>query len=1043
MLDNLSNAIKKATDKIANAIFLDKNLINSVIKDLQRSLIEVDVNVQLVLNITQKIKKSALDERLKGIEKKEHIIKLLHDELKEILGERRELKLKSGQINKFMMLGLYGSGKCIHGNTNVQLSNGNIKKIKEIYEENISNNEERLEDGFIIDISNQNLLVPSFNPNTLKIENKRVTDLWKLKKEDLYEISLDNGNDFSIKVTPEHPFFVLRNGQVIKTRAEELNNNDWIATPQKVKVEGKNISIEENLKKLPISIILPRREIKQIIEYHKQTIKQINKNLIVKRNYCKFTQELKCGQIPIELVDNLPNIILAREKNASKIITIPTLLNLDFAEFLGYVMGDGNIRPQYIQISNEDPEIINRIKELTKILFNIEPTIKFAKRTEKMYDIRICSTTLVKIMSIFGLFPGKKGKNLSIPQEILLSDNETVRQFIKAYFDCDSYASPNRYIELTSESHIIIEQFNMILKRFGIVSTISKKIINLIPYWRLAIKSRYAEKYAEKIGYLIGYKREKVEKYKDIGLIQGCGNQDMIPFHTFLKETRQSMGFSIGEIQDNAVYSFGTYENKGSISKEQLKKLVNYYRLTKKGMYSQFLEKIQHKNNIKQEYGTKFLNGIKKHLQNTGLAELKENEWVISNIGQKYLQQIKETKSGEIIQNLSNLANSEVCWLPIKNISKIKNNEEYVYDLTVEDNHSFIAEGFIVHNTTTISKLALYYSKRGSKVCAIGLDVHRPAASTQLKQLCDKINIACFIKPEEKDPTKIWKEYEKELSKYDLILIDTAGRDALEASLIKEIKSIAKIAKPTETLLVIPADIGQTARKQAITFKEAVSITGVIITRMDSTAKAGGALTSCYEAKVPVIFIGTGEKPADLEQFNPESFLSRMLGMGDLESLMEKIHTVTDEQKLKKTQKNIEEGKLTLRDVQSQLESMESLGSMDKIMSMIPGLGKAKEKISSEKLEQQQQKLKGYKHAINSMTKEEIENPEIMEKETSRIQRVSKGSGVSTTDIRNLIKQYKMLKEMLKSGKSSSSDMLDQKNLMKMAKKLAKKGMKI
>ena len=169
-----------------------------------------------------------------------------------------------------------------------------------------------MEDGFIIDISNQNLLVPSFNPNTLKIENKRVTDLWKLKKEDLYEISLDNGNDFSIKVTPEHPFFVLRNGQVIKTRAEELNNNDWIATPQKVKVEGKNISIEENLKKLPISIILPRREIKQIIEYHKQTIKQINKNLIVKRNYCKFTQELKCGQIPIELVDNLPNIILAR-----------------------------------------------------------------------------------------------------------------------------------------------------------------------------------------------------------------------------------------------------------------------------------------------------------------------------------------------------------------------------------------------------------------------------------------------------------------------------------------------------------------------------------------------------------------------------------------------------------------------------------------------------------------------------------------------------------------------------------------------------------
>ena len=367
-------------------------------------------------------------------------------------------------------------------------------------------------------------------------------------------------------------------------------------------------------------------------------------------------------------------------------------------------------------------------------------------------------------------------------------------------------------------------------------------------------------------------------------------------------------------------------------------------------------------------------------------------------------------------------------------------------DLKLEKNktNKFMMLGLYgAGKTTSISKLALYYSKRGSKVCTIGLDVHRPAASIQLKQLCDKLNIACFILPEEKNPTKIWKKYEKELEKYDLVLIDTAGRDALEDDLIKEIKTISKIAKPTEILLVIPADIGQTAKKQAIAFKEAVSITGVIITRMDSTAKAGGALTSCYEAKVPIVFIGTGEKSADLEQFNPDSFLSRMLGMGDLETLMEKIKTVTDENALKKTQKNIEEGKLTLRDVQAQLESMESIGSMDKIMSMIPGFGKVKEKIPQEKISQQQDKLKGYKHAINSMTKEEIENPEIIEKETSRLQRISKGSGISTTDIRNLIKQYKMLKEMLESGKSSESDVMDQKTLMNMAKKFGKKGMRM
>ncbi len=345
--------------------------------------------------------------------------------------------------------------------------------------------------------------------------------------------------------------------------------------------------------------------------------------------------------------------------------------------------------------------------------------------------------------------------------------------------------------------------------------------------------------------------------------------------------------------------------------------------------------------------------------------------------------------------------------------------------------------------TTSIAKLALYYSKRGHKVAAIGLDVHRPAASEQLKQLGEKNNFAVFIDKNEKDPVKIWKKYEEDLEEYDLILVDTAGRDALDEELIKEIKTIAKIAKPTETFLVMAADIGQAAKKQAQTFKSAVEITGVIITRMDSTAKAGGALTACYEAKVPVIFIGTGEKPHDLELFDPDSFLSRLLGMGDLKSLIEKIHSITDKSKLKQTQENIEAGKLTLRDVQAQLESMESLGSMDKILSMVPGLGKAKEKITGEQLEQQQKKMKNYKNAINSMTKEEIENPEILEKQTSRMQRIAKGSGTSTSDIRALIKQYKMLKELIKSQSSMAEGKIDQKTLMKMARKMGKKGMRL
>ncbi len=341
--------------------------------------------------------------------------------------------------------------------------------------------------------------------------------------------------------------------------------------------------------------------------------------------------------------------------------------------------------------------------------------------------------------------------------------------------------------------------------------------------------------------------------------------------------------------------------------------------------------------------------------------------------------------------------------------------------------------------TTTISKLAAYYAKRGNKVCAIGLDVHRPAATDQLKQLCDKLNIQAFIDKTEKDPKKIWKKFQDELKNYSLVLVDTAGRNSLDNELIKEIKDIAKLAKPTETLLVMPADIGQAAKVQAEGFKKAVDISGVIITRMDSTAKGGGALTACAEVQAPVIFIGTGEKPQDLEPFNPESFLSRLLGMGDLQALIEKVHSVMSEEDIKKTQEKLREGKFTMYEFEQQIEAMGSMGSMDKILSLIPGLGGMKEKIPESAMEQQQIKVKNWKAAIKSMTKDEKEDPEILEKQTSRIQRIAKGAGISTSDVRTMIKQFKMIKEMIKSQTGMAEGKLDQKTMMKLARKFGKK----
>tara|TARA_Y100000310_G_scaffold341350_1_gene440209 strand:- start:196 stop:1563 length:1368 start_codon:yes stop_codon:yes gene_type:complete len=348
-----------------------------------------------------------------------------------------------------------------------------------------------------------------------------------------------------------------------------------------------------------------------------------------------------------------------------------------------------------------------------------------------------------------------------------------------------------------------------------------------------------------------------------------------------------------------------------------------------------------------------------------------------------------------------------------------------------------------VGKTTTISKLAFYYKKRGKKVAMLGLDVHRPAASDQLEQLGEKISVETFVNKEEKDPVKIYEQYKEQLDKFDLILVDSAGRDALDKNLIKEITNLSETIKPTHSLLVIAADIGQAAKTQAQTLKESANVNGVIITRMDSSAKAGGALTACHEVNAPVYFIGVGEKPNDIETFNPQSFVSRLLGMGDLESLLEKVKSVTSEKDQEKIAKKLQEGKLTLDDFAEQIESMQSMGPMGKIAEMIPGMGK---KIPDEMMENQEQKVKHWKHAISSMTKYEKENPEILEKETSRIARIAKGSGTTTNEIRQLLKQYKMIKE-LSSGMSGMEDISDpsqlsQKQMMKLAKKFGKKKIK-
>ena len=296
--------------------------------------------------------------------------------------------------------------------------------------------------------------------------------------------------------------------------------------------------------------------------------------------------------------------------------------------------------------------------------------------------------------------------------------------------------------------------------------------------------------------------------------------------------------------------------------------------------------------------------------------------------------------------------------------------------------------------------------------------------------LAKQIKVDYFIYKNEKNPSKIWKSFEKELKKYDLVIIDTAGRDALSKDLVKEIKDVSAVIKPEEVLLVISADIGQAAYEQAKMFHEACGVTGVFVTKLDGTAKGGGSLSACAITGAPIKFIGVGERPDDIEAFNPEGFVGRLLGLGDLEALLEKAKGAVDEKKAEEMSKKMLEGDFNLIDLYEQMKTMKKMGPLNKIAEMIPGLGGMN--IPKEMLEGQEDKMESWKYILDSCTKEELENPELIGRE--RIERIAKGSGRDISDIRQLLKQYKQSKKVMKMMKGQSPE--------KMMKKFGGKGMK-
>ena len=314
--------------------------------------------------------------------------------------------------------------------------------------------------------------------------------------------------------------------------------------------------------------------------------------------------------------------------------------------------------------------------------------------------------------------------------------------------------------------------------------------------------------------------------------------------------------------------------------------------------------------------------------------------------------------------------------------------------------------------TTTAAKLAKYYQDRGLSAGVICCDVTRPAAYQQLETLAKQANVAFFGIKDSKDPVQIVKSGLEAMKGKGVVICDTSGRNALDANLVEELKKVSDAFAPDEKVLVVSADIGQVAGRQAREFAKAISISGVIVTKMDGSAKGGGALSAANAAHAPVLFIGTGEKVSNIEPFDSEKFIGSLLGIPNMEKLIEHVSAAVKEANLSEEEIDVE--KLNFETFYAQLKALNKMGPLKNVFGMLGAPD-----VPRELVEEGESKLNKYKVIISSMTKEERQNEKLLH-DPGRAERIARGSGTTEKDVRALLSDFNKMKKsfnMLKNNR--------------------------
>ena len=335
-------------------------------------------------------------------------------------------------------------------------------------------------------------------------------------------------------------------------------------------------------------------------------------------------------------------------------------------------------------------------------------------------------------------------------------------------------------------------------------------------------------------------------------------------------------------------------------------------------------------------------------------------------------------------------------------------------DVPLEDQTILLAGLQGSGKTTTSAKMAWWFAKKGLRPAIIQTDTFRPGAYDQAREMADRAEVQFYGDPDEDDPVKIARDGLEATSDAEVHIVDTAGRHALEEDLIAEIEEIDSVVEPDRSLLVLDAAIGSGAKEQAQEFERAIGIDGVVVTKLDGTAKGGGALTAVDQTDSSIAFLGRGETVQDIERYEAEGFISKLLGMGNLKQLSERVERAMEETQEEEDwdPEQMMEGEFTLVDMRNQMKAMDRMGPLDQVFDMIPGLGGGMmDQLPDDAMDVTQERMRRFEVVMDSMTDAEMEDPNRIGQ--SRRERIARGAGVEVEAVDELLEQFQMMKRTM------------------------------